>query len=131
MQKICTPRIEAYCAQRVYEKSQSDGATCVSRSMLIIEIFNQVRFRTRTKPKGKVTAKRGGRAKCPNGCLKTFSRAQDARRHANETMQCRGGGERKSYPCMQCSEVFTRSDALRRHRSPRGNNPPACKAMQI
>jgi hypothetical protein len=93
--------------------------------------FHQVRFRTRTKANGKANAKRGGRAKCPNGCLKTFSRAQDAHRHANETMQCRGGGERKSYPCMQCSKVFTRSDALRRHRSPRDDNPPACKAMRI
>jgi hypothetical protein len=88
--------------------------------------FHQVRFRTLTK----ASAKRGGRAKCPNGCLKTFSRAQDAHRHANETMQCRGGGERKSYPCMQCSKVFTRSDALRRHRSPRDDNPPACKVMR-
>jgi hypothetical protein len=92
--------------------------------------FDQVRLRTRTKPKGKANTKRGDRAKCPNGCLKTFSRAQDAHRHANETMQCRGGGERKSYPCMQCSKVFTRSDALRRHRSPRDDNPPACKVMR-
>ncbi|KIM76878.1 hypothetical protein PILCRDRAFT_825874 [Piloderma croceum F 1598] len=95
-----------------------------------VKSVNKVRFRTRTKPKGKVTAKRGGRVKCPNGCLKTFSRTQDAHRHANETMQCRGGGERKSYPCMQCSKVFTRSDALRRHCSPRDDNPPACKVMR-
>jgi hypothetical protein len=99
----------------------------LSEVHLSFKPFHQVRFRTRTK----ANAKRGGRAKCPNGCLKTFSRAQDAHRHANETMQCRGGGERKSYPCMQCSKVFTRSDALRRHRSPRDDNPPACKAMRI
>ncbi|KIM76883.1 hypothetical protein PILCRDRAFT_633875 [Piloderma croceum F 1598] len=97
---------------------------------LSLKPFDQVRFRTRSEPKGKVTAKRGGRVKCPNGCLKTFGRTQDAHRHANETMQCRGGGERKSYPCMQCSKVFTRSDALRRHCSPRDDNPPACKVMR-
>jgi uncharacterized C2H2 Zn-finger protein len=53
------------------------------------------------------------RVECPKGCGKTFGRAHDAHRHADQTMGC--GGGQKPFVCPKCGNLFSRKDALKRH----------------
>lgn len=55
------------------------------------------------------------RIDCPKGCGKTFGRAHDAHRHADQTMGC--GGGQKAFVCSICDRNFTRQDALQRHQN--------------
>jgi hypothetical protein len=72
------------------------------------------------------------RVECPKGCGKTFGRAHDAHRHADQTMGC-GGGE-KPFVCTKCGNHFSRKDALKRHQGytidGKRSAPRRCSAMR-
>ncbi|KAI9451120.1 hypothetical protein BJY52DRAFT_1299435 [Lactarius psammicola] len=71
------------------------------------------------------TSTSGGRArrtKC-QFCPKTFSRAQDAQRHAATT--CDASPEKAGVQCPECGNVLSRLDAAQRHW--RGHENPQCE----
>ena len=72
------------------------------------------------------------RVECPKGCGKTFGRAHDAHRHADQTMGC--GGGQKPFVCTKCGNHFSRKDALKRHQGytidGKRSAPRRCSAMR-
>jgi hypothetical protein len=65
---------------------------------------------------------------CPKTCGKTFTRAVDAKRHAEETKTC--GGIKKAWVCIPCGADFSRKDGLKRHQGltdgPKARPQAAC-----
>ncbi|KAH8986087.1 hypothetical protein EDB86DRAFT_2956729 [Lactarius hatsudake] len=70
-------------------------------------------------------AARAKRTKC-DFCPRTFSRAQDAQRHA--VASCMENPNREGVRCPECGEVLSRLDSAQRHW--RGHENPECEAPE-
>ncbi|KAH9073554.1 hypothetical protein EDB83DRAFT_2672875 [Lactarius deliciosus] len=68
---------------------------------------------------------RAKRTKC-EFCPRTFSRAQDAQRHA--VASCAENPDREGVRCPECGEVLSRQDSAQRHW--RGHENPQCEAPE-
>jgi hypothetical protein len=72
--------------------------------------------------KARGRSRRTPRTKC-EFCPKTFSRMQDAERHAKAS--CPDNPSKAGVPCPECGEVLSRQDSAQRHW--RGHEKPECE----
>ncbi|KAI9442902.1 hypothetical protein H4582DRAFT_1921000 [Lactarius indigo] len=85
----------------------------------------RARRRAGTKGGSGGRAARVRRTKC-EFCPKTFSRAQDAQRHA--AASCAENPGKAGVPCPECGEVLSREDSAKRHW--RGHENPQCETPE-